>query len=82
MSTLENRLTNLEHRMGANEGKLVVIRGGDDDAEVDALLAENGLAPGDPANLVVVLRTFIESRDGSIVPMTPKPELLYTMPLR
>ena len=82
MSTIENRIANLERRMGAGQGKLVVIRGGDDDTEIDALLVENGLVPGDPANLVVVLRTFIERRDGGIGPIMPEPELLYTMPLR
>lgn len=83
MNPVKARLVRLEKQIGVQDaGKLVVVRAGPLDDEVEALLAEKGIDADDPRNLIVVLKTVFEDRDGEIPPNQFTAEILHTMDLR
>jgi hypothetical protein len=83
MSAVRARIDRLERQMGdQGKGKIVVLKAGPSNDDVDAALADIGIDADDPRNQVIILRTLFEDRSGGLAACQPKAEVLYTMDRR
>lgn len=83
MSIIRTRLDKLERQIGDKEtGKMVVVRAGPSNDDVDAALADIGIDADDQKHQVVILRTLFEDQNGELAGIQPKAKILYVMDRR